>query len=148
MGVKIIMDLYAYSQIDKLKKYLEENNIDIPRLRGLRLMKEEEQCRDETIKKVAEELVPYLFPKAKSVNDLHGKARKKYKLALKHARKQYDTFNKYVGKNVLYVHARVGGANWDFFGMDEITKHPLYLERVDDYFDSTYCDIYFKLKEK
>ena len=143
------MDLYAYSQIDKYKKYLEENNIGIPRLRGLRLMKEQKLLSDEDIEK--ETKVWYIwavYPKAKSANDLHGKARKKYKLALKHARKQYDIFNKYVGKNVLYVHARVGGANWDFFGMDEITKHPLYLERVDDYLDNTYCDIYFKLKEK
>ena len=116
------MDLYAYSQIDKLKKYLEENNIDIPRLRGLRLMKDEKPVSEDEIKECVESV------------------------GLQ-ARKQCDIFNKYVGKNVLYVHARVGGANWDFFGMDEITKHPLYLERVDDYFDSTYCDIYFKLKE-
>ena len=123
MGVKITMDLYAYSQIDKLKKYLEENNIDIPRLRGLRLMKDEKPVSEDEIKECV-------------------------KSGALQARKQCDIFNKYVGKNVLYVHARVGGANWDFFGMDEITKHPLYLERVDDYFDSTYCDIYFKLKDK
>lgn len=128
------MDLYAYSQIDKLKKYLEENNIDIPRLRGLRLMKEETPVSEEKIKEYAENFSKYII--------LAG-----YEQALKRVKKQYDIFNKYVGKNVLYVHARVGGANWDFFGMDEITKHPLYLERVDDYFDSTYCDIYFKLKE-
>ena len=36
------MDLYAYSQIENLKHLLEENKIDIPRLRGLRLMKDEE----------------------------------------------------------------------------------------------------------
>ena len=128
------MDLYAYSQIDKLKKYLEENNIDIPRLRGLRLMKDETPVSEEKIKEYAENFSKYII--------LAG-----YEHALKRVKKQYDIFNKYVGKNVLYVHARVGGANWDFFGMDEITKHPLYLERVDDYFDSTYCDIYFKLKE-
>ena len=137
------MDLYAYSQIDDLKKYLEENNIDIPRLRGLRLMKEETPVCKESV----EEMPLCFFFKEKSIADLHGKKRKKYKLLLKQAKKQYDIYNKYIGKNVLYVHARVGGANWDFFGMDEITKHPLYLERVDDYFDSTYCDIYFKLKE-
>lgn len=143
------MDLYAYSQIDDLKKYLEENDINVPRLRGLRLMKDEKPITEKDVEEDTKVwLILAVYPKAKSINDLHGKKRKKYKLALKHARKQYDIFNKYVGKNVLYVHARVGGANWDFFGMDEITKHPLYLERVDDYFDSTYCDIYFKLKEK
>jgi hypothetical protein len=143
------MDLYAYGQIDDLKKYLEENNIDIPRLRGLRLMKDETPIGEEKIKEDAEKTFLYWFCQCrkKKIEDVHGKARKKYKLYLKQFKKQYDMFNKYVGKNVLYVHARVGGANWDFFGMDKITKHPLYLERVDDYLDSTYCDIYFKLKE-
>lgn len=143
------MDLYAYTQIDDLKKYLEENNIDIPRLRGLRLMKEEEPVSEDEIKECVESVSLCRYSKkAKSINDLHGNARKKYKLLLKYSRKQYDVFNKYVGKNVLYVHARVGGANWDFFGMNEITKHPLYLEKIDDVIDCTYCDIYFKLKEK
>lgn len=36
------MDLGAYVQIEELEHYLEENNIEIPRLRGLRLMKDEE----------------------------------------------------------------------------------------------------------
>lgn len=141
------MDLYAFLQIDKYKKYLEENNIDVPRLRGLRLMKEENQRSDEDVKKEAEELIPYLFSKAKSINDLHGKRRKKYKLLLKRVKRQINVFNKYVGKNVLCVHARLGGENWACCGGSELEKHPLYLERVDDYFDSTYCDIYFKLKE-
>lgn len=142
------MDLYAYGQIDDLKKYLEENNIDIPRLRGLRLMKDEELVAEKDIEEETKVwLILAVYPKAKSINDLHGKVRKKYKLALKHARKQYGIFNKYVGNNVLYVHARLGCSNWSFCGGSELEKHPLYLERVDDYFDSTYCDIYFKLKE-
>lgn len=142
------MDLYAYSQIDNLKKYLEENNIDVPRLRGLRLMKDEELVTEKDVEADTKVwLILAVHPKAKSINDLHGKKRKKYKLVLKHARKQYDIFNKYVGKNVLYVHARLGGSNWTFYGGSELEKHPLYLERVDDYFDNTYCDIYFKLKE-
>ena len=36
------MDLFAYLQIEDLEKYLKDNNIEIPRLRGLRLMKDEE----------------------------------------------------------------------------------------------------------
>ena len=143
------MDLFAFSQTDYLKKYLEENNIEIPRLRGLRLMKEQELVTEKDVEQDTNLwLIWAVYPKAKSANDLHGKKRKKYKLALKHARKQYGMFNKYVGKNVLYVHARLGGSNWTYCGGSELEKHPLYLERVDDYFDSTYCDIYFKLKEK
>ena len=140
------MDLYAYSQIDKYKKYLEENNIDIPRLRGLRLMKDEEPVSEEKIKEYAEDFSKYII--LAGIDSASKDKRKRYEHALKRVKKQYGIYNKYVGKNVLYVHARVGGANWDFFGMDEITKHPLYLERIDDFFDSTYCDIYFKLKEE
>ena len=36
------MDLGAYAQIDTLEKVMLDNNIKIPRLRGLRLMSEEE----------------------------------------------------------------------------------------------------------
>ena len=143
------MDLYAYSKISDLKKYLEENNIDIPRLRGLRLMKEQKLVNEKDIEEEIKVRFKWaVYPKAKSINDLHGKKRKKYKLFLKHIKKQYDIFNKYVGKNVLHVHARLGGENWACCGGSELEKHPLYLERVDDYFDNTYCDIYFKLKEK
>ena len=35
------MDLGAYAQIDDLETIMKDNNIDIPRLRGLRLMKDE-----------------------------------------------------------------------------------------------------------
>lgn len=143
------MDLYACSQIDKYKKYLKENNIEIPRLRGLRLMKDETPVSEDEIKECVESVALCRYSKkAKSINDLHGKARKKYKLLLKQAKKQYGIFNKYVGKNVLYVHARLGGSNWSYCGGSELEKHPLYLERVDDYYDNTYCDIYFRIGEK
>lgn len=143
------MDLYAYSQIDKYKKYLEENDIDIPRLRGLRLMKDETPVSKEKIKEDAEKIFLYCFCQCrkKKIEDVHGKARKKYKLYLKQFKKQYGMFNKYVGKNVLYVHARLGGSNWTCCGGSELKKHPLYLEKIDDSVDNTYCDIYFKLKE-
>ena len=52
-------------------------------------------------------------------------------------------FNSYVGKDVLYVHARQGGGNRDYYPID--TKHPMYLSDCDDYWDSTYCDIYYDL---
>jgi hypothetical protein len=143
------MDLYAYSQIDDLKKYLEENNINVPRLRGLRLMKDEEPVSEEKIKEDAEKTFLYWFCQCrkKKIEDVHGKARKKYKLYLKQFKKQYDMFNRHVGKNVLYVHARLAGLNRTRCGGSELEKHPLYLEGINDSVDDTYCDIYFKLKE-
>ena len=80
----------------------------------------------------------------------HGKLRRKLKLLYKQCSRksnaQYEVFNKYVGRNdVLYIHARIGGNNWKYFNGEELEKQPWFLEKVDDCFDSTYCDIYAKI---
>lgn len=81
---------------------------------------------------------------------VHGKNRKEVKFAIKKGRKavlrQLQTFNKYVGReDVLYIHARIGGLNWDYYGGPDLARQPWFLEKVDDYFDDTYCDIYAKI---
>ena len=64
---------------------------------------------------------------------------------------QMERFNYYCGqKNVYMIHARIGGvgeySNWEYYGGEEkIATQPWFLEKVDDDFDSTYCDIYVKL---
>ena len=82
---------------------------------------------------------------------VHGKLRKEFKFALKKAdravRNQLDTFNKYAGRDdVLYIHARVGGGNWYYYDCKELESKPWFLEKVDDSFDDTYCDIYAKIE--
>ena len=84
-------------------------------------------------------------------NNLHGKKRKLFKFARKKVAKRvhrtYDTFNSYCGReDVLYIHARIGGGNWDYYGGAEIAKQPWFIEKVDDAFDCTYCDIYARIK--
>ena len=83
---------------------------------------------------------------------VHGKRRKNLKFAVKKKIKavqnQYETWNKYAGrKDVLYIHARIGGKNWDYYGGTELEKQPWFLEKIDDWYDSTYCDIYAKIGE-
>ena len=84
-------------------------------------------------------------------NNIHGKFRKNLKFAIKIQKKaiknQFDTFNKYVGrKDIMMVHARVGGDNWEFFDCHKtVATQPWFIEKVDDCFDSTYCDIYVKI---
>lgn len=83
-------------------------------------------------------------------NLVHGKRRKALKFAVKKTRraatKQYETFKKYVGRDdVLCLHAKLGGGNWAYFGGADIARQPWFIEKVDDCFDSTYCDIYAKL---
>jgi hypothetical protein len=54
-------------------------------------------------------------------------------------------FNKYIGRDdILYVHARIGSGNWPAY-RDEVVNQPWFLEKIDDAFDPTYCDIYAKI---
>lgn len=185
------MDLYAYSQIEILEDILKEINVEIRRLRGLRLMAKEEVVSKEKIEEIIKsqkvsaveqwlkqhewdcwssskdnkwhpafkekkvirtcgdeewtdyEVVDYDFSK------IHGKDRKELKFKFKkierEVKAEFNMFNKFVGTNTLYVHARQGGGNRDWYGMDKIAKHPRWLGDVDDCYDGTYCDIYFDL---
>lgn len=84
-------------------------------------------------------------------NMLLRKDKKYLKLEIKHRlkayHKQFGTFNKYCGNNdVLYIHARIGGSNWNYYDGPKLTEQPWFMEKVNDAFDSTYCDIYAKIK--
>lgn len=110
------MDLYAYSQIERLDGLAKKNGIDVPRLRGYRLMSEEILITEDYIKKLGE-----------------------------NARDTLETFNKYVGRcDILYIHARIGGGNWSHY-RDQVDGQTWFLEKVDDPYDDTYCDIYAKI---
>lgn len=82
---------------------------------------------------------------------LHGKARRNLKLLFKQStrehEKQMQVFNKYCGReDVLYIHTRIGGNNWNYYDGDHtVANQPWFLEKVDDAYDRTYCDIYAKL---
>ena len=83
---------------------------------------------------------------------IHGKHRKTLKFAIKQKKKriieQYKMFNMYAGRSdVLYIHSRIGGENWLFCGGPELTKNPWFLDKVDDAYDRTYCDIYAKISK-
>lgn len=182
------MDLGAYANIGDLNSIMQENGISIPRLRGIRLMKDEEPISQEEIEKRAlrnglsdcEQACcskftyhPFAYEFSERTRRLerrylvkdedgyetigikwhrvHGKKRKLFKYLLKDARRReyamWNAFNKYCGReDVLYIHARIGGGNWAFFDGPSLTRQPWFLEKVDDSFDSTYCDIYAKIK--
>ncbi len=176
------MDLLAYAQIDDLEQILEENNIEVPRLRGLDLMVDAEprvlskEDMDDIEIECAEDLcrsIPFWNPNSHmsegsdytdklvatyigeygiNWDRIHGKKRKVLKTYIHNEKvrhqKQTDTFNKYVGRNdVIRIHARIGGNNWACSGGAELSRQPWFLEKVDDAFDNTYCDIYAKIEE-
>ena len=177
------MDLGAYSNIEILEEVAKKNNIQVPRLRGYRLMKDEEvvdinELYEGIDIKIIQRLVhAYPFWSYKSSCSrydrytnwleeqyirkdkdgteyvrwelIHGWKRRKLKTAIHNEKnkfkKQYELWNKYAGKdNVLYIHARIGGRNWPIY-YKEVVNQPWFLEKVDDGFDSTYCDIYAKI---
>ena len=189
------MDLFAYTQIEDLDKIAKANGIDIPRLRGYRLMKDEKPVTKEQIKSmqknmeisIVESLIEsepswdanscvstwdwitpikkkYYLIACKDKNDniryigirwdrIHGKKRRILKYEIKKANrdieKQFEVWNKYAGReDVLYIHSRMGGGNWKYFdneSKEKLLNQPWFLDRVDDYFDSTYCDFYAKI---
>ena len=187
------MDLGAYAQIDELKNIVENNGIVVPRLRGYRLMKNEEPVSAEEIKRmikncevdICEQLcrsdpfwkansncctysswTDYLceYYLVKTTNEdgytkytnirwdrIHGRKRKILKFEIKKQKrriqKQFDMWNKYAGKeNILYIHSRIGGGNWNYYGGNELVKMSWFLDSVDDCYDGTYCDIYASIE--
>lgn len=179
------MDLGAFCQIEDLEEIMVKNGIVVPRLRGIRLMSDEEPISQENINKRAKSIGlyecesacesnfkwnPFCFTISKRTRKLkrkyivydekhypidihwdaiHGYKRKLFKYNMKKAEKRvkenYSIFNKYCGRSdVLYIHARIGGGNWPSY-KDEVENQPWFIEKVDDPFDSTYCDIYARI---
>lgn len=187
------MDLVAYMQIDRLDAIAKANGIDIPRLRGYRLMSEVRpvspdefdqlflSCELEVIEElcIADPFWSSVFKcsdqnyrteraKKRYIQQgfdedgnrvavgirwdrIHGWKRRVLKREIKKQKEkagaQYSLWNKYAGKeNVLYIHARIGGKNWDNLpDKNRLLKAPWFLDRIDDCWDNTYCDFYAKL---
>ena len=178
------MDLGAYSQIEKLNELATKNGIAVPRLRGYRLMANEEKidireaiyennldgscCKDlcrsipfwspnsciSDYSSYTDSLVKYYTKKVHSRIEprwerIHGWKRRVLKTYIHNTKKRYEknfeVFNKYAGrKDILYIHARIGGGNWPSY-YKEVINQPWFIEKIDDPFDATYCDIYAKL---
>ena len=82
---------------------------------------------------------------------VHGEDRKILKFNHKKIRKAYEEqfglWNKYAGKDVLYIHSRGGGGNRSWCNTNELRNHPRYLSDIDDSYDCTYCDLYFDISD-
>lgn len=185
------MDLGAYINIANIEDIAKQNGIDVPRLRGYRLMGEEQlvnikemidknrvavscverlcesepfwsiHCKWYTLNSWTDYLKSYYLVKSKDENGytnyidvrwdrIHGWKRKVLKTYIHNEtvrqRKQWEVWNKYAGReDILYIHARIGGNNWSYYS-SEVVNQPWFIEKVDDSFDNTYCDIYAQLK--
>lgn len=183
------MDLYAYANIENLSDLAKKNGIFVERLRGYRLMKDEQPISKEEIQETIDSTILYrveqsvrseprfaLHPTCITYDSwtdyltdyylvienkrvvgirwdrIHGKNRRNLKFLIKKSKKKIlksiKMFNKYCGQDVLYIHARLGSTSWSEIKHYHYTQAPWYLESCDDYFDSSYCDIYAKIKEE
>ena len=84
-------------------------------------------------------------------NNVHGKKRKAFKYVIKRAKKlaeeQFKMWNQFCGKDdVLYIHARLGTSNWSGNAWYKYKTKPWFICGIDDAFDSSYCDIYARIK--
>lgn len=111
------MDLGAYANIGALEPYVVRHYGEVPRLRGIRLMRLEE-------------------PSGEPGDQMH-------------------VFDGYCGQDVVYVHTRCGSAWWgdddpdanyiSCGGRDWEESNPdTFIESLNDEFDGTYRDHYFK----
>lgn len=151
------MDLYAYGQIENLDELAKKNGIDIPRLRGYRLMAEMTPFSDEEIEKNIREVYKdtlELYTPSKHCAVMKGRklydkrqAKGEARAHAKRTRKQMEMYNRYCGcKDVLMVHARIGKWNWAEYGGPLISMEKWFIEKADDGYDPTYCDIYVRIK--
>jgi len=82
---------------------------------------------------------------------VHGKLRKDLKwigrIARKRVLEQYSLWNSFAGKeNVLYIHARIGRTSWTSTeDKNGVCKQSWFLAKVDDHYDTSYCDIYARI---
>ena len=109
-------------------------------------------CHETEVKKryyLEEKNGDYIRVKWERIHGWKRKVLKKYihyeKMKI---RNQYEAWNRYAGRDdVMYIHARIGGGNWPDY-RQEIIGEPWFIEKVDDFFDSTYCDIYARIKKE
>lgn len=112
------MDLGAHviMRDERIMNYIKKNYGEVPRIRGVRFMKIET---------------------AIDCGSFHS---------------QFNMFNKYVGKDVIYIHTRCGwyeGDEWSNYiscgwKEREDKNKGTFLESINDSFDGTYRDHYFK----
>ena len=127
------MDLGAYVQIENLDELAQKNGIDIPRLRGYRLM---EMCKPYTLEEMAEAASSVVRAYA-NMDEPEWIIDYAYERTLH----QCKMWNKFAGrKNVLMIHSRIG---YDYKDFEE---EAWYLGGCLDGFDETYCDIYAEVK--
>lgn len=128
------MDLGAYVQIEDLDGLARLNGIEIPRLRGYRLMS---QCKPYTEDEITDQI-----REAKICGREHGDSLTSLYYVKKDVRDQCEMWNKFAGRSdVLYIHSRIGGHCYDY------EDKPWFLGCVVDWYDWTYCDIYAKIEK-
>ena len=163
------MDLVAYKNIEDLDAIAQKNGIDVPRLRGYRLMAKQEPITDEEIQKEISENTTYHYRSLERivtdmledaiVQDIRAFEADESWISMhrdsivgfeRRFKEQCAVYNKYAGRNdVLMIHSRMGGTKVyddDYNVVYDLKDQPWFLDHVRDAYDDTYCDIYAKIE--
>lgn len=149
-------DRVAESSEDEKIAFLNEHGIEFSRFRDAWPMNDQTPCTDEEIVLLLNEYLDLRAAmdtpngkKERKFSDLHGKKRKEVKRYRNQMRKHLVAFasiwDRHCGKSVICVYSRQGGNNRKWYPID--TKHPRYIEDVDDWFDDTYCYAFYDFEE-
>lgn len=167
------MDMTAYMKIGDLDEVARANGIEVPRLRGYRLMSLESPWSEKDIEKEVENELEHAFRSLADSAIRMAEAAFEYDIRRFEAEEswlspyerlcrgfeerfkaQAEMWNKYAGKSdVLYIHSRMGGSelyHWDEEARECVTDYdlkdqPWFLDYVHDAYDSTYIDIYARI---
>jgi len=163
------MDLTAYKNIEDLDAIAQKNGIDVPRLRGYRLMADQKPITDEEIQKEVSDNLIYNYRSLERictdmledamVQDIRAFDADMSWISMhrdsivgfeRRFKEQCAVYNKYAGRNdVLMIHSRMGGTkvyDGDYNVVYDLKDQPWFLDHVRDAYDDTYCDIYAKIE--
>jgi len=159
--------------IENLDEVAKANGIEVPRLRGYRLMRNQHVWTGEEIaKEIVEELdhtyrslcdIAVRMAEDAMEHDLGAYGADKSCLSLyerqcggfeKRFRAQIEMWNRYAGRDdVLFIHSRMGyplESHWDSKNKEtvvdrDLRNEPWFLDWVPDAYDETYIDIYARI---
>ena len=144
----------------RLAEIARKNGIDIPHLRGYRLMSEEIPFTEDEIAKACDEGYwdeyrtfvyrkrPWYRPRNARFDPDKRQLRRMCRQHARDTHRQLEMFNKYAGRSdVLMIHARIGG-DWPTRGGALISMEKWFIDYCYDGADHTYCDLYAKITQE
>lgn len=143
-------------EIDVCKKLCRSIPRFSPNLNCMELSKRTDRIVNKymILESLSPDLPSYKIETGIKWDKIHGKKRKILKTAIHNKLKEFNKYvtmwNSYCGReDVMCICSRIGGNNWNYYRVDangkSLDSNDWFLEKVDDWYDNTYCYIYAKI---